>query len=738
MHRRPCPSRPGSHPTMTSALALGKAAKGNCTIRIAAQIALAASPTVALAQSDYATPYTVTTLIDFTAGAKSDDGFGINASGIAVDAGGTVYMVTAINSAVKKFGADHYLHTVAGSDVEVGSADGPTGVSRFKNPQGIAIDSDGNLFVADSGNNTIRKITPAGVTSTLAGTAGVVGSADGTGAAAQFNTPTGVAVDASGVLYIADEGNDTIRKISPSGVVTTLAGLAGAKGGTDGTGAGARFDRPAGLTIDSAGNVFVADSTNDLVRKVTPSGAVTTLAGLAGSAGDIDGTGSSARFFFPIGMAADGSGNLFVVENIGLTIRKVSPGGVVTTVAGTLGAYGETDGTGASALFAGLDAIAVDPSGALYAADAGNGAIREATYGGAPQIQAQPSDRLASPGSSVSFTVSASGTAPFTYQWAFDGAAIPGAVGSTYTIASPQASDAGSYSVTVSNVDGSATSAPATLTVNSGGAARLVNISTRAMVGTAGNILIPGFVIAGGGTETLLIRADGPALAQFNVAGYLANPILSVLDSNGRPVAYNENWGTNTNPAQIANVSASVGAFALATGSADCALIVNLPAGAYTVQVTGQNGTTGVALAEVYEVSSRGSRLVNISTRAEVGSGANVVIPGFVITGGTEQLLVRGVGPALGQFNVAGFLALPTLTLFDSNNNVVASNTGWGTDSNFAGIARAASSVGAFALPAESADSAKVVSLPAGSYTVEIAGVGGTTGIALAEIYELP
>jgi hypothetical protein len=267
---------------------------------------------------------------------------------------------------------------------------------------------------------------------------------------------------------------------------------------------------------------------------------------------------------------------------------------------------------------------------------------------------------------------------------------------------------------------------------------RLINISTRAQVGTGGNILIPGFVIGGSGTETLLIRGDGPSLATFGLTGVLAQPTLSVYDSSGTVIASNTGWGTNSNPALIASTAASVGAFSFTSGSADCALIVSLPAGAYTVQVAGVNNTTGVALAEVYEVSASGTRLVNISTRAQVGTGGNIIIPGFVISGtGTESLLTRADGPSLTTFGVSGILAQPTLTLY-SGSTVIASNTGWGSNSNPALIASTAAQVGAFAFALESPDSAEIVNLSAGAYTMQVSGVNNTTGVALAELYEVP
>ena len=272
--------------------------------------------------------------------------------------------------------------------------------------------------------------------------------------------------------------------------------------------------------------------------------------------------------------------------------------------------------------------------------------------------------------------------------------------------------------------------------------ARLVNISTRALVGIGGNILIPGFVIGGNGTEVLLIRADGPSLTAFGVSGALEQPSLMVTSqSSGSTIATNTGWGTNADPAKVVSTAAQVGAFALANGSADSAVIVTLQPGAYTVQVSGVGNTTGVALAEVYEVSYIGTaRLINIATRAQVGTGGNILIPGFVIRGtGSEELLVRGDGPSLTAFGVTGALAQPSLTLTaQATGSTIGSNTGWGTNANPSQIASIAASVGAFSLASGSADSALVVNLQPGAYTMQISGVNNSTGVALAEVYEVP
>ena len=267
--------------------------------------------------------------------------------------------------------------------------------------------------------------------------------------------------------------------------------------------------------------------------------------------------------------------------------------------------------------------------------------------------------------------------------------------------------------------------------------ARIINISARAQVGAGADVLIPGFTIAGSGAETLLIRGDGPALQQFGITGALAQPILRVLDGNGNLIASNTGWTTNSNSAQMVEAAKKVGAFAFASGSADSAVEVTLPAGSYTVQVSGEANTTGLALAEIYEISSTGTRLVNISARAQVGVGSDIVVLGFVIAGvGPEVMLVRADGPSLAQFGVAGVLAQPSLGVFDNTGDIIASNTGWGHSFEEDLIAGFAAAIGAFALPPGSPDSAQFVSLPQGAYTLQVSGSNGTTGVALAEAYE--
>jgi sugar lactone lactonase YvrE len=301
---------------------------------------------------------------------------------VATDLLGNVFVADTYNDTVREVTPAGVVTTVAGTDYVTGNTDGTGALARFNGPWGIAADAADNLYIADFANDAIRKITPTAVVTTFGGLAPHPGSANGTQTAAQFNAPTAAATDAVGDMYIADSGNDTIRMITPAGVVTTMAGTAGTAGSTDGTGAGAQFNAPQGLAVDAAGNVYVADTGNNTIRKVTPAGVVTTLAGTAGAAGATDGTGPAALFNGPTGIVADGFGNLYVTDTGNDTIRVVAPGGAVTTLAGTAGVVGGADGTGAAAQFNAPMGLAEDAAGNLYVADSQNFTIREVTKTG--------------------------------------------------------------------------------------------------------------------------------------------------------------------------------------------------------------------------------------------------------------------------------------------------------------------------------------------------------------------
>lgn len=424
-----------------------------------------------------AQPYTFTHLAGSTVSADAIDATGAAArfntpEGVAADSAGNVFVADSFNHTIRKITPSGVVTTFAGVAGACGSTNGPDSVARFCYPTGLVFDASGNLFVADYTNNAIRKITPAGIVSTFAGTPGTSGSADGTGTAAKFANPYGITIDSAGNLYVADYTNNNIRKITAAGVVTTLAGTAGVAGSADGTGPAAQFASPMGIAVDGSGNVFVGDTQypycqcireitpggvvtklpagvsetayglaidgsgtlfvanggfvdsitkaqynlsspyssttlssdfNQLsalaldgsgnvyvtdkgrhnVRKITPANVVSTLAGGTPTSGYVDGTGSAATFNGPYGVAVDSGGTLYVSDYYAYTIRKITAAGAVTTLAGKSFAWGNTDGTGSVARFNYPVGIAADNSGNVYVADSVNKTIRKITSGGA-------------------------------------------------------------------------------------------------------------------------------------------------------------------------------------------------------------------------------------------------------------------------------------------------------------------------------------------------------------------
>ncbi|MEI6712999.1 MAG: immunoglobulin domain-containing protein [Verrucomicrobiota bacterium] len=458
----------------------------------------------------------VTTLAGSAGFSGSTDGTGRDARfngtfGVAADKNGTVY-VSDGNHTIRKITSGGIVTTLAGSAGFSGTADGTGSAARFHSPEGLSVDKDGNVIVADWGNHAIRKVTPAGVVTTIAGSPGTSGDVNATGSAARFNGPENLVVDGDGTIYVADGYNSKVRKISASGVVTTLAG--GRFGTADGIGAAAQFSFGGGIVLDKNKNVYVSDVLNHTIRKITPGGVVTTIAGSPGVAGSADGVGSSARFKQVYGMAIDVAGNLYVADGFSsLTnengvveefdgshlVRKVTPAGEVTTIAGSVDA-GSDDGVGSIARFKHPIGVAVDGVGNLYVADARNGTVRKMTlpvdvsgatgpihsvpsatisntgayecvvsnpYGKIvslpagvvviplpPVITTQPIGAILMAGGSVKLTVVATGQGTLTYQWRKDGTVISGATSATYTVATAASDPAGKYDCLVKNAGG--------------------------------------------------------------------------------------------------------------------------------------------------------------------------------------------------------------------------------------------------------------------------------------------
>lgn len=302
------------------------------------------------------------------------DGQGVAATfknpwGLKVDGSGNIYVADLNNARIRKISASGLVSTIAGNGA-TGYSEGTGTAATLNLPFGVAFDTSGNLYFPDAGNSRVRKINPSGVVSTFAGN-GIKAVVDGTGTSASFNSGNGIVIDAANNLYVTD--NNTIRKITPAGVVSTLAGN-GATAYANGQGTMASFYNPIGMAVDATGNIYVADRFNQRIRKVTPAGLVSTVAG-NGSLGTTNGVGTAASFNWPCDVAVDGCGNIFVADENNHLIRKIDPNGVVTTLAGR-GVSGASDGTGTAATFWHPTGIAVDRMGNLYVSDYSGSRIR--------------------------------------------------------------------------------------------------------------------------------------------------------------------------------------------------------------------------------------------------------------------------------------------------------------------------------------------------------------------------
>jgi outer membrane protein assembly factor BamB/subtilisin family serine protease len=610
-----------------------------------------------------------------------------------------------------------------------------------------ALASDGTIYVHATDGN-LYAITSSG---SLKWTAAIAG--------ASYAAPT-IAPD--GTVYVGTDGG-MFYALNPDGS-QKWAFTAPVSGESIYTAA----------AIDAAGNVYIATLSGN-VYSLNPAGtlrwtysvgnAVTSAPVLANGAvyfGGYDGnlyaltaSGGALQWKFALGgqvrasaPAVDANGtiyigsydhNVYAVSQAGALVRTYSTDDYIRSspvISGTMMYFGSDDHK-VYAFNLGVGSASSDwPMYQFNAERPG----RVADY--APSIVTQPTSEAVATGAAFSLSVSATGSGTLAYQWSLNGVAIPGATGPVFSVLAASASDAGTYAVTVTGNGGTITSASVTVTVSATGLApgKIVNLSARANVGTGGDILIAGFVIRGSGTKQVVLRGVGPTLglAPFNVPGVLAAPELTLISSaTSQTVASDVAWG---GAAALAAAFSQVGAFPLPQASADSAVEVTLPTGSYTSQIAGVNATSGVALAEIYDadVGSAPSALVNISARADVGAGGDILIAGFVIEGSQPvTLLLRGVGPTLGNapFSVPGALAQPQIDLFNSANVDIQSNAGW---SDSQALSAAFSAAGAFTLAPGSADAAMLATLAPGSYTLQLSGRNGSTGIGLVEVYLVP
>jgi len=464
--------------------------------------------------------WAVTTLAGFPTAIGDSDGVGTAAYfhgpiGVAVDSAGYVYVSDSLNSVLRKITPAGAVSTIAGPARSFGVDDGPFPIGRFDGPGGVVADASGDVFAADTVNNAMREISPNGVVTTIAGIAGpdFGGASDGYGGAAQFNQPTGLALGLSSNIYVADFQNSTIRMMAfDSGVgqwhVTTVAGTAGNAGYANGAnalfngpwgvavdgagavyvsdysnhvvrvltalgasnyagsphqagygdGANAFFNYPAGIALDSAANLYVADSLNQLIRKIAPGGVVSTVAGSYLTPGNADGNGLAAQFNYPEGLAVDAFGNVFVADTGNNAIREITPNGGVVTVAAGPGLTGGLDGVGAAAQFNGPAAIALASDGSLLVADTLNNTLRQAVgWFGQPIVLTAPFDVSAPVGAPVALAPVVAGAPPLGYRWLDNLSPVPNAANLVLTIPAVQPGDAGGYQLALTNALGADT-----------------------------------------------------------------------------------------------------------------------------------------------------------------------------------------------------------------------------------------------------------------------------------------
>ena len=530
--------------------------------------------------------------------------------------------------------------------------------------------------------------------------------------------------------------------------------------------------------IDAAGNIYFGTLTSGRLYSLSPTGTqrwvyqgatlgtssspalspgghTVYFAGYDGLLHAVDTATGAARWTFRLGdevracsPAVDASGVIYIGAYDGL-VYAVNPDGTLRRTWATGGIVRSSPAIAGGRLYVGsndnrlyvfdLGTAAASPWSQFRQNPLRTGQARADTL----RIVSAPQSQIAALGSPFSLAVVAAGEGPLRYEWRKDGAVIAGASGATLTLNEVTAATAGTYTVTVSDTQGTVTSAPATITVEALRRGRLTNLSVRTTAGNDDDVLTVGFVLAGTPGKEILLRAIGPTLTEFGVAGALADPRLQ-LYSGPTLLSSNDNWATDTLPVgaggqtstAMAGAFAAAGAFGLRADSLDAALLRTIAPGNYTAQISGAAGT-GIALAELYDPTpGGGARLVNVSARARVGTGGGILIAGFSISGNTpKRVLIRAAGPALGAFGLTGVLANPRLDLY-RDTALLQSNDDWG---GAAGLSEAFSQVGAFSFPGPtSLDAALLVSLNPGSYTAQVSGAAASTGVAIVEIYEIP
>ncbi|CAN1544636.1 Secretion system C-terminal sorting domain [Flavobacteriaceae bacterium] len=549
-----------------------------------------------------------------------------NPTGVCIDASGNLYVADSDNNRIRKISQSGVVTTFAGSGI-AGFANGTGTAAQFSSPNNVCIDASGNLYVADTNNNRIRKISQTGVVTTLAGS-GTAGNINGTSATAQFNSPKGVCVDATGNVFVADFGSFRIRKITTSGVVTTLAGSD--YGYADGTGTATLFRRPTDICVDTSGNIYVADREIHAIRKITQTGVVTTIAGAVLQQGNADGTGSNSRFSYPEGISIDALGNLYIADTFNNLVRKITPSGVVTTLAGSTQGY--ADGMGTAAQFARPKDVCIDMAGNVYVIDCFNYRIRKITPCNSlnsPILNITPS--TATICTSQSITLTATGGASYSWSSGQNTASI-----------SVSPTQATTYTVTATNANGCSSTGAKTVNVN----------PLPIVVITGTNSICPGqtvTLIASGGNSYLWSNGSTSSSISVNP---LVNTTYSVTGTNTYGCSSTSSKTITVNPNPIATITgnnsicpgnyttltASGGnSYLWNNGSTSSSITVN-PSVTISYSVTATN-TYGCSATAAVTVNVNPIPQVSINSSNSVCYGANITL---TASGGQSYLWGNG------------------------------------------------------------------------------------------------
>ena len=763
-------------------------------------------------------------------------------SSICLDKNGNLFVVDSLQSTICKISGQGILSIIGGFPGAPGFLDGALSnqASQFNNPAAICSDSSGNLYIVDGiSGSIIREISTSNTVSTLAGSI-IVGARDGTGGSATFSNAKGIASDASGNLYISNTGSNTIRKASPQSInapptitsnpsnqLATLGATFALNVIATGGGTlsyqwflnGNALTNSASVSGAQTANLLVSNfSTNQVgqytaivtnnygtvtstpvyiqlpVAIVTQPQAQTVVSGSPATF-SVTASGSSPAYQWsfnsiPIAGATSSS---FTVQNVqasNIGYYSVSISNAVNTTNSLYSSLtlinplitvqpvsssiliGQSTTLSVSATGASLNyqwyfngvAIPGATSSAYTIISAGSsnagsyqvvisnsiGSVTsnavQLSVGTSLAITNQPASQSIKLGGTLTLSVNTNALGiPITYQWYLNGTAIAGATSANYTIPSVSTLSAGSYTVNISSSTGTVISNAAQVSLIIPG--YLTDISVLSMDGPGNQLLSIGFTNGGAGTsgaENLLIRAAGPALAAFGISNFLPDPSITLFKGNTQ-IATNDNWGSSSaNIASVLNAQTTTGAFAYSpTTSLDAALVQALPSivNGYTVQISGKGNATGQTIAEIYDYTPdhgiNSPRLTNLSSLLYIPTNS-LATAGFVIGGTTSvQVLIRVSGPTLAAspFNLTGMLADPMLKVF-AGNSLIATNASWGGSVS---ITAANNSTGAFQFNSPtSKDSAVLLTLTPGSYSVQATSASGTTGVALIELYEVP